>query len=377
MLCQFAKTYNTGGSITRDGLIHETHPDTLTNLRSFAHYLHKMRTPSQVGQLWAGAVNKSLREGTVSVTFLKNANPLVTMIRKTHIKTPRRILPIEQVGAYLARTSETIFGKFGSRKTLDEIDEGDLNHYFLMLLAVQLKIRPASLLFKKKVSDDKRNFLIIERDILEDVHQPGTMLVKRPMKTLRQKHSNKRVKVGEFLREFDPSETIVSVSQAYRIIQRKAKRDNKKLDSPLGADSPKGLVKNSVITARDHTIWRKGMASKVGLPDGIAKYFTCRTTRRSAITATAEANPNALITSALSGHRSPNTTAGYIAFSSTKRAQLQAESLMNIARQSSHYHLSVSTSCHESLRNNGHRVSQDPSFGKDSQPTSEKRAGQQ
>jgi len=312
----------------------------LANLESFTHYIHKIRTSSQVGQLWAGAINNSLREGTASAAFLRQANPLVTTIRKTHIKTPRRVIPLAQVGAYLVRVSDSIFGKAGSRKSVDEINRGDLNHYFLMLLTIQLKIRPASLAFKKKVSDDNRDFLIISRDVLEDEHHPGTMIVKRPMKTLRQKNSNERVRVGTFLKEFDVTDEIVSVSHAYQILQKKARKEGKKLNKPLCATTPKGF-KLSVITTGDHTRWRKDWAGRVGMPKNIASLFTCRRTRRSAITATAEANPNALITSALAGHRSVKTTASYVAFSSTERARRQAESLATFSRQSSKYHLPI------------------------------------
>ena len=313
LLKRFALKIQRYDVVSRNGLLWGSHPMASEILELFILWAAGLHTPSQVPKIYAGAINASIALGTLGQLNLAPHIKLVRKYRNSHVKGPRMVVPQKDYVKYLIKASARIFGPSGHRKPVNMTVLGDVNNWLIAVACLIKHIRPSEMVNKVQYpADPESQFRVLHH--VKKHPDPTLLVLQRPTKQLRQKGSNKMRDIP-FAKTYSDTDQIVSLAETLDHIVKKAKESGKErtLGEPLVMDSPNGFRKGVPITTKSHTAWRKDLARKVGFPAEAACLFTCRNTRRCAMTSTVDSALNSIHASHLVRHADPKTTAGYFA----------------------------------------------------------------
>ena len=311
LIRQYAQEVQKYDVIDRDGHIRGNHPEATEELENFIYWAASKRTASQMGKIFAGAMNVSWMDGTLSRMNLAPHRRLVTRYRKSHVPGPKVAIPQKDFSEFLVKASSLIFGPPGGRLSVLQTIEGDVNNWLIAVARYELYVRPSELVDKVQHPDDQECQFRISEHVIE-YSDPEYMALKRPTKVLRQKRSRNK-EIIPFRRDFRTTDTIVGIAETIAHIVKKAIESGRaeSLREPLKMDTPKGFKKRVPITTSAHTAWQRNLARRIGFRDDIALLFTCRNTRRTNMTSAVNTARNPILASKMTRHASPNTTSGY------------------------------------------------------------------
>ena len=316
--------------ISLDGEINPDHPSLEQTFKELALYIVATGTDSQAKQRWNGAIAVIRREGIILAGKMREGAAVIRKASSLHVPTQREIISQQELSNYLQKVSDYIFGKTGERRSLSELTQGDIHQWLLLTLQIQGGARPSELSHHSKKADPVYYFNIT-RDLKPDPDNKDTVLLYRPKKQFRQKQHYERIRLSSFSAQFVPEEQLVSAAQTLNVIRRLASRKGQSLNQPLWAASPKGHVKKTIITTRDHTRWRQLMAIKVGIAKDPLNKYNCRGGRRAQNTSLTNTTKNKFEAATLSGHGNLNSLLNYHSLGNTETANMRMDNWVSLS----------------------------------------------